>query len=91
MIGRGIFSNPWIFNKKVNPALVTHKEKFELLIKHIELFEKTWGRNKNPDILKKFYKVYVSGIPDAAEFRAELMQYKTAQETVEALKKKLQD
>ncbi len=86
MVGRAIFDNLWIFNKNVNPAKISYQEKLKLLIEHIELFDKTWSRNKNFSIMKKFYKIYISGMPDAHNVRMELMKFKTAQETLKFLK-----
>ena len=86
MIGRGIFGNLWIFNKNINPKDIPYQEKLKLLIEHITLFDKTWGRTKNFSIMKKFYKIYVSGMPNAADFRIELMKFKTAEETLRFLK-----
>lgn len=82
MIGRGMFGNLWIFNKDVDPQTVPIKQKLELLITHIQLFEKTWGENKPVEILKKFYKVYVSGMENASEIRMKLMECKDSEETV---------
>lgn len=89
MIGRGIFNNLWLFDKNVNPANISYQEKLKLLIKHIELFDKTWGRTKNFSIMKKFYKIYISAVPDAGEFRTKLMGFKTAQETLEFLRSRI--
>lgn len=89
MIGRGIFENLWMFNKNVNPKNISYKEKLKLLIKHIELFDKTWGKNKNFSIMKKFYKIYVSDVEDASDFRAKLMTLNNAKETIEFIKTKL--
>lgn len=94
MIGRAIFNNLWIFNKNVNPNNISYEEKLKLLIKHITLFDKTWGsfdslRTKNFSIMKKFYKIYVSGMPDSHNVRMELMKLKTAQETLEFLRFKV--
>lgn len=85
MIGRGIFNNLWIYNKNVNPANISHQEKLKLLIEHITLFDKTWGRNKNFSIMKKFYKIYISDMPDSGNVRAELMKFKTVTDTLRFL------
>lgn len=82
MIGRGIFENLWMFNKNVDPKNISYKEKLKTLIKHIELFDKTWGKIKNFSIMKKFYKIYVSGMPDSSKLRSKLMEFKTAKETI---------
>jgi len=86
MIGRGIFDNPWIFNKDVDPSKITYPEKLKLLIEHVGLFDKTWGKTKNFSIMKKFYKIYISGVPDASVVRSKLMEFKTASETLKFLK-----
>jgi tRNA-dihydrouridine synthase len=86
MIGRGIFDNPWIFNKNRTLSKISSEEKIKLLIKHVTLFDKTWGKEKNFSSMKKFYKIYISSLPDAKTVRIELMKLKTAKETLEFLK-----
>ncbi|MBI2613261.1 MAG: tRNA-dihydrouridine synthase [Candidatus Levybacteria bacterium] len=98
MIGRGIFDNLWIYNKSINPASISYQEKLKLLITHITLFDKTWGKTKNFSIMKKFYKIYISGplrqsfseasMPNASNVRTELMKFQNAKETLEFLKTK---
>lgn len=86
MIGRGIFENLWIFNKKnINPDEISYQEKLKLLIEHVTLFDKTWGKTKNFSLMKKFYRIYISGIPNASSVRAELMRIMTAEETLTLL------
>lgn len=93
MIGRGLFQNLWIFdNRGIKPEDIPTKEKLQLLIDHITLFEKIFGgpkgqRKKSVDLMRKFYKVYIHGMPNAAEFRNELMQLRSPQETIEFLRK----
>jgi len=86
MIGRGIFDNLWVFNKKTDQSKIPYQEKLKLLIKHITLFDKTWGKGKNFSIMKKFYQIYISGMPDSKNVRMELMKFKTADETLKFLK-----
>lgn len=86
MIGRGIFENLWIFDKNIDPKKISHEEKLKLLIEHITLFDKTWGKTKNFSLMKKFYKIYINGRPDATVLRSKLMEFKTAQETLNFLK-----
>ena len=86
MAGTGIFSNPWIFNPKVNIEDVRVKEKLGLYLKHIKLFQKTWGKAKNPAIIKKFCKMYIQGFPGASELRAELMKENSLDQFQEILK-----
>ncbi len=78
MIGRGIFENPWFFNPKQKE--ITPKMRIGLLLEHVDLFEKLWGTNKNFDVLKKFFKIYVSGWNGAKDLRTRLMAVKNGQE-----------
>lgn len=79
MIGRGIFHNPWLFaNKKLED--ITLEERFDLLLTHVELFEKTWGNTKPFQILKKYFKIYIADFPGASDLRARLMEAKNGDE-----------
>jgi len=72
MVGRGIFSNPWIFMEEQRER--TPEEKLDLLWKHTELFDRVWGDTKNFHILRRYYSIYTKGFPGAADLRARLMQ-----------------
>ena len=87
MIGRGIFENLWIFDKKINPQNISSEAKLKLLIEHIKLFDKTWGRTKNFSLMKKFYKIYISSRPDASDLRMRLMGFNNAKDTLNFLEK----
>jgi tRNA-dihydrouridine synthase len=78
MIGRGIFHNPWFFNPQIK--LSSKSDKLDQLLLHTKLYEQNWGRNRNLNILKRFYKIYTSDFDHAAKLRAELMQAKTFEE-----------
>lgn len=82
MIGRGIFKNPWVFDPETDPTTKTLADRMELLKYHVELFESTWGTRKNFHLLKKFFKIYVHGLPNAAELRDRLMRVENAGEAV---------
>jgi nifR3 family TIM-barrel protein len=72
MIGRGIFNNPWIFQEAQRER--TREEKLDMLWRHTELFDRTWGNTKNFHILRRYYSIYAKGFPGAAELRANLMR-----------------
>lgn len=79
MVGRGIFKNPWLFN--TSESSVSREERLMLLQKHLELYAGFWGIDKNFQILKRFFKIYLNGFPGAGQLRAKLMethQYKEA-------------
>lgn len=80
MIGRGIFSNPWLFDPSIDPSTKAPKERVNLLRKHIELFIKLWDRNKNFEVMKRFIKVYISDFEGAKELREKLMLAKNQQD-----------
>lgn len=80
MIGRGVFKDPFVFNPNRTLADLNIEERLELLLKHTRLFVETWGENRNFPIMKKFFKIYVSGFNGAAEYRALLMSCKNLEE-----------
>ncbi len=85
MIGRGIFHNPWIFNPSVNPASAPPAERIDLCRRHIHFFTELWGEQKHYDVLKRFYKVYISEWPEAKSMRDQLMQTRNAAEALAIL------
>ncbi len=82
MIGRGIFHDPWLFNPSHHGEAVTFPEKLAKLKEHIELFEDTWGKDKHYPILKKFFKCYISNMPNAGELRTELITLNDSSEVI---------
>lgn len=80
MIGRGVFSNPWIFEKNISPTERTPNDNIELMMKHVTLFSETWGKTKNFEIMKKFFKMYVREFDGASQLRQKLMECKTPEE-----------
>ncbi len=80
MIGRGVFGNPWFFNKKKNPSKITLLDKLKVLIEHTKLYEKLLGGRKPFDNMKKHFKAYVSGFDGAKQLRIKLMACQNAGE-----------
>ncbi|MBU4016788.1 tRNA-dihydrouridine synthase [Patescibacteria group bacterium] len=80
MIGQGVFANPWIFDNSREKADITVEERFEILLRHINLYEKTWGKKKNYANLKKFCKAYINNFPDASRYREKIMEVKSLAE-----------
>jgi len=80
MIGRGVFHNPWMFES--HPIIHSIEERLELMKYHVQLFDKTWVRRKNYDILKRFFKIYISGFDGASEFRGRLMATRSPKEAL---------
>ena len=72
MIGRGIFGNPWLFNKKVSRSTVLVKEQLRVMVEHTKLFEEKLP-TKSFNLMKKHYKAYVEGFVGAKQLRMQLM------------------
>lgn len=79
MIGRGIFHNPFAFEK--DPREHTSKELLDLFRLHLELFEKYSNEETQQfKSLRRFFKIYVRGIRGASELRHQLMSTETVDE-----------
>jgi nifR3 family TIM-barrel protein len=85
MLGRAIFGNPWLFNKR-KKFPISPKEKLEVLKEHTLLFEKMFKGRKNFAIMKKHFKAYCSGFDGAKELRIELMNCDSAKEVADLIK-----
>ncbi|MDG0843787.1 tRNA-dihydrouridine synthase [Staphylococcus equorum] len=76
MIGRGIFQNPYAFEKE--PREHTSEELLGLLRLHLDLFDKyTKEETRQFKPLRRFFKIYVRGIRGAGELRHQLMSTNT--------------
>ncbi|HDG9548148.1 TPA: tRNA-dihydrouridine synthase [Staphylococcus aureus] len=72
MIGRGIFHNPFAFEKE--PREHTCKELLDLLRLYLSLFNKyEKDEIRQFKSLRRFFKIYVRGIRGASELRHQLM------------------
>ncbi|MDO7023811.1 tRNA dihydrouridine synthase [Staphylococcus aureus] len=72
MIGRGIFHNPFAFEKE--PREHTSKELLDLFRLHLSLFNKyEKDEIRQFKSLRRFFKIYVRGIRGASELRHQLM------------------
>ena len=80
MIGRGIFANPWVFEKK--PKTHSQDEYKSVLKIHLDMYDHTIHYDK----VKKFYKMYVNNFNGANNLRAKLMQTKSIKEALKLLK-----
>lgn len=85
MVGRGIFANPWFFNEKVNIKEVSFAQRIELMLRHLDLFLNLWGKDRNFDSMKRFFKVYISDWPGAKDLRTKLMVAKNKAEVLKIL------
>lgn len=80
MVGKGIFSNPWVFEKFEREHGFDDYKK--VLLKHLEMYDNTMHFDK----LKKFFKMYVNNFEGAGALRAKLMETKSVSEALLILK-----
>lgn len=79
MIGRGIFNNPFAFEKE--PREHTSKELLNLLRLHLTLFDKyATSETRQFKSLRRFFKIYVRSMRGASELRHQLMSTETTDE-----------
>lgn len=84
MIGRGIFKNPFAFEKE--PREHSAEELIDLLRLQLDLqdhYAKVIPRSMTG--LHRFFKIYVKGFPGANDLRIQLMETKTTDEVRERL------
>jgi nifR3 family TIM-barrel protein len=73
MIGRGIFGNPWLFNRERERSTITLGEKLTALRQHVALFDQYLGAHKPFPIMRKHFASYVAGYPNVKQLKIELM------------------
>ena len=80
MIGRGIFSDPYVFDTKPTWKTKSPEERIALFRHHVEFFANTWQQQERPlHTLNKFCKVYISGFDGAKELREQIMATESAE------------
>ncbi|EMR05792.1 putative tRNA-dihydrouridine synthase [Bhargavaea cecembensis DSE10] len=79
MIGRGIFKNPFAFEKE--PKEHSTKDSLDLLRLHLDLHDRYIEEvPRSITALHRFFKIYVKGFYGAGELRNQLMQTKSTDE-----------
>ena len=76
MIGRGIFGNPWMFNRANPLESISITQRLGAMVEHTKLFEEQFKnvKGKNFETMKKHYKAYVNNFDGAKELRQNLME-----------------
>ncbi len=72
MTGRGIFADPWFFNRGLSAP--TTIDKLKVLWYHARRYAEVWGDKRSFLIIRRFLKIYTNSFPGAAEIRAKLME-----------------
>ncbi len=89
MIGKGVFTNPWVFERI--PKKHTNRDYLNLLLKHTKLFCETYPDKYRFSILKKFFKIYVKSFYGANKLKIQLMETKNLLEVEDLVKPYLQE
>jgi tRNA-dihydrouridine synthase len=88
MVGRAIFSDPYVFGDVSPWHTMSSSQKVQLYISHIERYVQFRpDAVERVDPLKKFCKVYINGFEGASEIRAEFMQLHGAAAMLDYLSK----
>lgn len=97
MIGRAAIGNPWIFRQigqlqhgEQSYSRPTLAEKVAMCLSQIRLERQFFDDDHVNRIMKKFYRYYVHGFPNAAEIRNRLVNSKSLDQTVETLQNLLE-
>ena len=88
LVGRGIFQNPWLFNRpqpEINP-----EQRLKILWQHCQSFDEVWQGTKSFNILKRFFKIYISNFKHSSQLRQQLMQSKSFNDVKNILQKHIE-
>jgi len=98
MIGRGAIHSPWIFRhmrhyletgeRLPDPSLAY---RVDMCVRHLRASVEYRGENRGVKVFRRHYSGYLSGAPNIAKLRAELMTYETMQPIVDRLYRFLEE
>lgn len=84
MIGRGVFANPFCFEKQKGDGRSIKDEKAKLIALlqyHLDIYDKYHEQTGRPfETLKRFFKIYIRDFEGASDLRMRLMNTKTTDE-----------
>lgn len=80
MVGRGIYGNPWFFNKTTKKEDLSVNEILAVLLEHTALYEEYFLERKNFYYMKKHYKSYIAGIPNSKDLKIKLLESTSVEE-----------
>ncbi len=90
MIGRAIFTDPYIFSNNTPWSNLSEIDKLQIYKSHIELFASTYqNRERNWQSLKRMAKVYIHATQNASTFRDKLVRSETLEDMLEVLSSRI--
>jgi nifR3 family TIM-barrel protein len=72
MIGRRIFSNPWVFNPDVDPDAIPWRQRIAALEAHLDFFTECFEDRKHFLMIRKYVRSYINGFRGARDLRITL-------------------
>lgn len=86
MVGRGIFTDPYLFAQSSPWESKTQQERLTQFKYHVDLFADTWQEGQRPvHTLNKFCKVYIQGFDGAKAMRENFMSATSAADLSERI------
>ena len=91
MIGRASIGNPWIFEETINylegkeQRKITNKEKFDVIIEHINLAVAEKGELVAIKEMRKHLSYYIKNMKDASKLRDQINRIGNKNELIECL------
>lgn len=82
LIGRASFGNPWVFLPQKEVSI---KEKFDALLKHVELFVKLYPKPSDFVNLRKHLGWYTKGFNGASEIRSRFVRTNSFTEVLQVV------
>ena len=87
MIGRGVLGNPWLIKEcvkyledKIEPKKVTEQEKYNMILKHIELLKNQKNEKVANLEMRTHIAYYLKGVKGAASLKEKVFKTKTLEE-----------
>ena len=85
MIGRGVFGNPWLFNRERKIDSLSMTDRLDTMLEHCRLYEEVFGDDKKFLVMRKHLMAYASGFHDAKELRVSLETVFSYADVIEAV------
>lgn len=79
MIGRGAYGNPWFFNPRISREELSIEERLGVMVEHAKTFDELLP-DQHFAIMRKHFKAYTKGLPEANSLRNSLMQTQDSEE-----------
>jgi nifR3 family TIM-barrel protein len=84
MVGRGAFGNPWFFNPDITRGKLSPGKRLSVMVEHAQTFDEKLP-NQHFAIMRKHFKAYTKGLPNANDLRNKLMQTNNSEEVAQVV------